>query len=253
VESAAIVAGEPIGVLAARGDREIQYVVVGAGAPRAVGVPRPRWRDDVVEWARDVEAGHVTQLPSAPPIDLVVDRLGLPSQLRPCVFLLYGIALGGAPGAAPIDVRRVLGPTWDDALGRGALAALGVASYAGVRVCLSRALRHMLDELPAATGTLIGNPSETAPHGRFVVVAQPAEPLAGIAERWLPRVGGAILVARSDSTVFEVFVEARVRGATPLLRAPNDISGVPLGPAILVVDDAAAAARLDLPLLAGEV
>jgi hypothetical protein len=251
VESAAIVGGEPIGVLAARGDREIQHVVVGAGPrPRKVGVTRARWRDDVVEWARDVEAGHVTQLPPAPPIDVVVDRLALPARLRPCVFLLYGVALAGAQGATPIDVRRVLGPTWDDALGRGALAALGVASYPGSRVCLSRPLRHMLDELPAATGTLIGDPSEAAPHGRFVVVAhEPAESFAGIAERCLPRVGGAILVARSGASIFEVFVEARVRGATPLLRAPNDISGVPLGPAILVVGDAAAATRLGLPSL----
>ncbi|MEJ7600488.1 MAG: hypothetical protein WKG01_21445 [Kofleriaceae bacterium] len=99
-------------------------------AERAAGLPwtdpRPSWRDDAVTWARAVAAGTTDrEAPIAESLELLGARLELPATLLPALVLLYGAHLAGDPGAAPVDVARVLGRRWDEALGRGLLASRG--------------------------------------------------------------------------------------------------------------------------------
>nr|MBA3455519.1 hypothetical protein [Deltaproteobacteria bacterium] len=179
---------------------------------------RPSWRDEVVTWARGVVAGSVERgAPIAPPIDAIAIRFDLPAQLVPALLLLYGAHLGGERGAAPVDVARVLGRRWDEALGTGQLAERGIASYVDSRVILAAPVRRALDEVAVTTGTLLGEAGANALLGPCVVVAGD-QPLAVIAERCLASVGGAILAARDDVDPTELFVEARARGAAPMLQ-----------------------------------
>ena len=213
--------------------------------------PRPSWRDEIVTWTRAVIAGSIERgtPPPTPPIDAIALRFDLPAQLVPAIVLLYGAHLGGEHGAAPVDVARVLGRRWDEALGTGQLAERGVAHYVESRVVLAAPIRRALDELPVSTGTLIGEVGANALLGPCVVVAGD-EPLAEVAERCVASVGGAILAAHDDADPAELFVEARARGAAPMLRiAIGDIVELGTDPAILVVGDESVADQLGVPRL----
>ena len=212
--------------------------------------PRPSWRDELVTWARAVAAGSVDRgAPATPALETLAARFELAPQLIPALALLYGVHLGGERGAAPFDVARVLGRRWDEALGTGQLAARGVAHYADSRVTLAPAVQRVLDELPVLTGTLVGEPGPVALLGPCVVIAVDA-PLAVIAERVLASVGGAILAAFDHAEPGELFVEARARGAAPMLRVgAGDILEIGTDPAVLVVADETIAEQLGVPRL----
>jgi hypothetical protein len=211
--------------------------------------PPPSWRDDLVTWARAVAAGDVERAPAVVALDTIADRFELPAQLVPALALLYGTHLGGVHGAAPVDVARVLGRRWEDALGTGQLAIRGLVRYSDSRVVLAPPIRRMLDELPVATGTLVGEPGTVALLGPCVVVAA-AMPLAVVAERYLGAVNGAILAAFDDADPAELFVEARARGAAPMLRiGVGEILQLGTDPAVLVVGDDASAEQLGVPRL----
>jgi len=223
-----------------------------AAAPIAWAEDHATWRDQVAGWARAVAAGTIDRdAPVAPPIDELMARFELASLLRPAVVLLYGAHLAGERGAAPIDVARVLGRHWDDALGRGQLAATGVALYADSRVRLAPAVQRTLDELPPHSGTLVGTPgSGSALLGPCVVVAAEGS-LGLVAERCLPSLGGAILAAHANADLAELIFEARARGAVPLLEAePGVLERVgERDPIVLVARDEAAAEALGVPRL----
>ena len=109
---------------------------------------RASWRDDAGGWARAVATGTFDRAaPSCPPIEALATRHGLPAHLLPALVLLYGSHLAGLEGAAPMDVARVLGRRWDEALGGGKLAELGLVVHERSRVMLAAAV---LDELDAA-------------------------------------------------------------------------------------------------------
>jgi hypothetical protein len=182
-----------------------------------------------------------------PAIDALAERFGLP-QLARVLVLLYGAHLCGERGAAPAEVARVLGGAWDEALGRGQLAARGVAVYASSRVQLAAPILRALDELPPVTGTLVGAPGTIALLGPCVVVAGD-EPIGAIAARCAPTVGGAILAAHEGADLREVLLEARARGAVSMLRSAGDLEQVPAEPVVLVVSDEAIAGELGLPRL----
>jgi len=208
------------------------------------------WRDDLVTWGRAM-LGTVAERPAprATQLDALAARFELAPELVPALALLYAAHLLGERGAAPADVARVLGRRWDEALGTGRLAARGVARYAKSRVALAAPLQRVLDELPPVTGTLVGTPGEVALLGPCVVV-DAGTPLAALAERYLVRVGGAILAAHGEADPGELMVEARARGAVPMLRiAAAEILELGTDPAVLVIDDEAAAAQLDVPKL----
>jgi hypothetical protein len=121
------------------------------GSPEAP--QRASWRDDAGAWARAVASGTFDRAaPSCLPIDALAVRFELPASLIPALVLLYGSHLAGLDGAAPMDVAKVLGRRWDDALGRGKLAELGLAIYEHSRVKLAPAILRSLDELPPAPG-----------------------------------------------------------------------------------------------------
>lgn len=205
------------------------------------------WRDEVVAWTRAFTDGATDlDAPAAPLIDALIARFDLAPALHPALVLLYGAHLCGERGVAPAEVAQVLDHQWDEALGRGELAERGVAEYAGSRVALSPLVLRVLDELPPATGVLVGQPGSTMLLGPCVVVAGD-EPLVAIAERCAPRVGGAILVATGDPARPQLVLEARARGAAPMLRAVLDAA--PSDPAIFVIGDPVLAERLGLPRL----
>ncbi len=207
---------------------------------------RPSWRDEAVTWARAVMAGTIERdAPLADPIDALVARFELPATLVPALVLLYGAHLAGERGAAPVDVARVLGRRWDEALGRGLLATRGLARFEGSRVLLAPAIQRALDELPIRLGTVVGEPGAIALLGPCVVVG--TAPLAQLAERHLAHVGGGILAAHDDAPVAELFVEARARGVVPMLRVSEPPAGDDI--AIYVVVDDAFAELLALPRL----
>ena len=211
--------------------------------------PRPSWRDELVAWTRGIAAGSIERgAPDAPAVDALVARFELPAPLAPAIILLYGAHLCGERGAAPVDVARVLGRRWDEALGRGLLAARGVATYADSRVSLAPLLVRALDELPPRTGTLVGDAGVIALLGPCCVVAD--GPLAPIAARCRATLGGAILVAADGADPTEVLLEARAIGASPMLRITHDdLDRAPTDPAILVVADESLADLLGLPRL----
>lgn len=176
------------------------------------------WREAVVAWSRAVVAGAATSPPRALPIDLLLHRLELARDLGPAIAFLYGMHLGGSPGAAPSDLAKLGGDHWAEALGRGTLAEHRVAERVDSRIALAGAVQRALDELPPATGTLTGEVSARALAGPCVFVAPDDEPLASIAARCASALGGAILAAHDGAGFDELVLEARVRGAAPMVR-----------------------------------
>jgi hypothetical protein len=212
---------------------------------------RPSWREDVVAWTRAVLSGAVDRgAPHVPPVEAIAVRFDLAAPMLPALILLYGAHLVGDRGVAPYDIARVLGRRWDEALGRGQLAQLGLATFVDSRVRLAEPLRRLLDELPPGAGELVGEPGSIALLGPCVVVARDDAPLKMIAERCMSSVGGAILIADPDADASEVFVEARARGAAAMLRVDSDdIVELGTDPAILVVSDPTLADQLGIPRL----
>lgn len=230
-------------------DRRIPETPPGDAAALPLAELRPSWRDDLVIWTTAILGGSTDRrTPSIPPLEAIAARLELAAQLRPAIALLYGAHLAGKRGVAPMDIAHVLGRRWEEALGKGELAARGLARYHESRVMLAAPLQRALDELPVATGTLVGEPGAVALLGPCCVVS--AEELATIAKRYLAQVGGAILAGHADTDPGELFVEARVRGAAPMLRIDaGDIVQIGTDAAVLVVATDAHAEQLGVPRL----
>jgi hypothetical protein len=207
------------------------------------------WREDAVAWAQaalaeldDVEA------PASTPCGALVSRFELSAELQPALALLYGVHLLGIGGAAPVLLARMLGG-WDEALGRGELAARGVVEVRDSRLHLSAPVLRVLDELSPLTGTLVGTAGPVSLLGPCTVVS--TSPLAIVAEACAPTIGGAILAGHAGIDPRELVREARAYGAAPMLRvAVNALERVPTDePIILVVDSDAMADQLGLPRL----
>ncbi|MDQ3368331.1 MAG: hypothetical protein M3680_23135, partial [Myxococcota bacterium] len=86
--------------------------------------------------------------PTILPIRAVAHDARVPLELVPALVLGYGAHLAGVHGVAPVDVARVLGGRWDEALARGELGSRGLLILERSRLCLSPALEQQLDELP---------------------------------------------------------------------------------------------------------
>ncbi|HSS02655.1 MAG TPA: hypothetical protein VLM79_36590 [Kofleriaceae bacterium] len=215
--------------------------------------PRLTWRDDVALWSHAVVASGgdpaVHAQPIAYAIEALLARFELDAAMLPVVALLYGAHLRGEMGVAPIEVARMLERQWDEALGRGELARTGVCEYARSRVALSPVILRALDELPPLTGMMLGPPGPVALLGPCVVIAS-GEPLVDVAERYLPRVGGAILLGHPDVPWAPLVFEARAYGAAAMLRVDRPVSTSSSDPVIFVVDDSELADRLAVPHLA---
>jgi hypothetical protein len=225
--------------------------VLPVGPPR--DPPRLTWRDDLAAWSQAVGASTADPAahgqPIAYPIEALLGRFELEPTILPVLALLYGAHLRGEVGVAPIDVARMLDRQWDEALGGGELARTGVCEYVRSRVALSPVILRALDELPPLTGTLLGPPGPVALLGPCVVVAHD-EPLEAVAQRCLPQVGGAILVAHTDVPCAPLVFEARAYGAAAMLRIGHPVPTSSSDPVIFVVDDAELGDRLAVPHLA---
>jgi hypothetical protein len=213
---------------------------------------RPPWRDAVAAWARGIMTGAHDHKPG--PLQWLVPiaaRFELADHVMPGLALLYGAHLAGEPGVAPVELARVLGRDWDEALGRGQLAASAIATYRDSRVRLAAPVLRALDELPPATGVLVGQPGQVVLLAACVVVAPADQPLGIIAEATLPAAGGAILAAHPASDPRDVALEARAFGAVAMVRVtPATVERIPHdGPVILVLDDEGLADHLELPRL----
>ncbi len=215
-------------------------------APRTIEAAQPTatssWRDDLAAWSRTA----ATPAPSVAAIEMLAQRLGLAPQLHAGLAYLYGAHLCGENGVAPVELARVLGRNWDEALGRGQLADTRVATFAGSRIRLAPFAQRALDQLYPATGTIVGTPGTVELLTACVVVAPAAQPLGLVAEATLPLAGGAILAADPGADVLELVLEARAHGAVPMIRgnaAPPDAL------IILVVENDAEADALELPRL----
>jgi len=101
--------------------------------------------------------------------------------------LLYGSHLCGSLGAAPVDVARVVGRRWEEALGRGQLAERGLAEHGHSRVRLAEPILRALDELPPACGTLVGESGTVARLGPCAVIGE-----APLVERTSNQIGGTL-------------------------------------------------------------
>nr|MDQ3299923.1 hypothetical protein [Myxococcota bacterium] len=107
------------------------------------------WRDDCVAWARAAIAGTLdTPPPVIPVLDALAAEYRLAPELVPALVLIYGAHLAGEPGVAPVDVARILGGRWDEALARGELAARGVIELEQSRVRFVAAVERDLDGRP---------------------------------------------------------------------------------------------------------
>jgi hypothetical protein len=207
------------------------------------------WRDELVAWTRGVLSGLPTAPITAPPIDALIERLDLAPAIQPALALLYGAHLYGERGVAPVDVSRLLGRNWDEALGRGELAQHALAVFAGSRVTIAPVVQRMLDELAPHTGILIGDAGPIALLGPCVAVGPSDEPLGVVAFRCLEAAGGAILAAHDGADRAQLAFEARIYGAVAMRRVA-DADAVTNELAIFVVDREELADQLPLPRLA---
>jgi hypothetical protein len=206
------------------------------------------WREDLIAWARTVEEGDAEGLPSTP-IDTLALRYDLSSNVIRSLAWLYAQHLRGLDGAAPVDLARLAGGDWSDALGRGELAEKSLATYRDSRVRLAAAVERVLDDRKPRTGTLVGTPGPVSLLGHCAIVS--AGPLTIIAEACVPSIGGAILAAHPDANLVELAIEARGYGAAPMWRVRTEqLDRVPVDlPIILVADDDITADLLGVPRL----
>jgi hypothetical protein len=222
----------------------------------------PAWRDACVAWARSIvdragafadrpfgtDDASATVVPIAAPLDALAARFGLSTDVVPALVLIYGAHLAGHDGVAPADIARVLEATpdrrWEEALGRGELAAAQLVEHARSRVRIAEVVLRLLDELPPLTGVLVGTPREIALLAPCAIVADdPAEAAAHHADR----AGGAILVGTPEHRAAVTRLEAKALGAVAMIA--SKLYDGDAAPAIYIADDELEAARLGLPRL----
>jgi hypothetical protein len=211
----------------------------------------PTWRDDLAMWGRSVASGlHRDPPPPLPDLaGRLFARLNVPDELAPAIALAYAAHLSGTRGVAPADLAALLGHRWDDALGRGVLAAAGVLRLRGSRLVLAGPVTAFLDERPPVTGIVVGEPDgELAPTEATAVVA-PSWSLELIAGR-CAALAGAVLVPRAQAATAAVRLEARVRGAVPLVEGDAGERWRELEIALVRVASEAGANAFGLPVLA---
>ena len=227
---------------------------VAKAAPGPIEHPAPPashggWRAELAQWAM-ASATHRTR-PAEDGLDAIAQRLGLADSVRHAVALLYGAYLAGTRISA-FALADALGWDWKEALGAGALADTELVQWrpaGGIRLC--RELIAALDERPPLHGTI-------APAGRTAVetvaIVAPAEidPLR-VATWAAPSVGALLVPDERGRRRGRAFVrEARIRGVTPLVPWTDFAAAlrVPPQPGAVVVEHAATAASLQLPVVA---
>jgi|GEM_PF-2467195 len=209
------------------------------------------WRDHLATWARSILSGTRGEPPvlGDGPLGDVTARLGLDADLGLALWLLYGAHLCGHDGLAPAELSSVLRRRWDEALGRGALAALGVARWRKSRARLTREVVDALDERSPRYGTIVVS-GTSSPDGTRAIVAPADVELDAIAQWAAPALGPIFVANRRGLAHPDRFLlEGRVRGALPVLSWPRPDTLLPPA-ALLVVADEAAARAVPAPVVA---
>jgi hypothetical protein len=146
--------------------------------------PLPRegtWRDQLCDWSARLVADPRRPLALSDPDEAsrladIIERLELDARSTRAVALLYGARLQGEASLPAALVARALGNgaaaterEWDEALGRGALAALGLARARGGRLRLRPLVARFLDGAPPAlTIIAAGDGALATPSGATV-------------------------------------------------------------------------------------
>jgi hypothetical protein len=201
------------------------------------------WRDAIAAWTRRTLAGSRGEPPllAAGPLYDVGHRLEISAEDAPFLWLVYGARLCGLDGLAPADLVNATPGRWNEALGRGRLAATGAFAWRRARVHLVPEIAAALDELPPRWGTIAA--SAVVAERTAAVVVPPDVDLEEIGAWAAPHLGPLLVPSqRGLAHPHRLALEARARGLALLVRAAE----VPRQLAVIVVDDAAAAAALQL-------
>jgi len=216
------------------------------------------WRDAITAWTRRTLAGSRGEPPllAAGPLYDVGHRLEIAAEDAPFLWLVYGARLCGLDGLAPADLVYATPGRWSEALGRGRLAATGAFAWRRARVHLVPEITAALDELPPRWGAIAT--SAVVSERSVAVVAPDDVELAEIGAWAAPRLGPMLVPSqRGLAHPRQLALEARARGLALLVRAPKTEgpgftpgSGIeaPRQLAVVVVDDAANADALQLPV-----
>jgi len=223
-----------------------------ASGPTFVAPPSPPgWRDHVAAWARAVSSGTSSDAPTLEPglLSAVAARFALTDELADALTLLYGAHLCGQDGVAVIELATIVRRRWDEALGRGALAKSGVARWRRGRARLARPVADVLDEQPPRLGALVASEAVTPPGLLAVLCADDDVELGELAAALAPQVGPLFVpTALGHAKQAAYLVEARARGAAPIV--PWPIARAALPPtAIVIVADEDAARALRAPII----
>jgi hypothetical protein len=220
----------------------------------ALQPPHPGgWRSEIASWARAICARSYRTAPALDRevLDELIARLEFDDELRDAVALLYGFYLNGLAGVAPIDLAAVINWNWDEAIGDGQIARSGIVHWRGGRVALVPEAIAALDGRPPCTGTIMGLDGIGGTAGAIVAPRDVDVLQLGA---WAAPVVGALLVPnqRGERVPHRFMLEAKIRGLVPLvpwLRFQNALK-VPPRTAAVLVEHPAAAAGLDLPVVA---
>lgn len=199
-------------------------------AARAPLVAPASFRDGLVAWAE--QALKATESAPAPPVAgtpvaALAARLALPEPAQVALALIYAARLRGEP-AVPAQVvaqatarvmkRPASEEIWAEALGQGALGRAGIARARGGRVRLAEVAGRVLDGAPAHM-TLVTPPDGAAPKESPAGthrVALEGERVA-CAQALAARLGRPVAIVDAGARLGPRLVEARLRGAVPLL------------------------------------
>jgi hypothetical protein len=215
--------------------------------------PPGGWRSEIASWARSICARSYRPAPAHghAALDDLLARLALDAELRDALALLYGAYLNGLAGVAPIDLAAVVHWDWDQAIGDGPLTRSGIVRWSSGRFALIPDAIAALDGSPPRTGTIIGLDGAAGPAGAIVAPSDVDVLQLGA---WAAPVVGALLVPnrRGERAPHRFLLEARLRGLVPLVPWPRFQGALKVPPrtAAVLVDHAAAAAGLDLPVVA---
>lgn len=216
------------------------------------------WRTALASWGR-AQLERATAEP--PPWDeqsslaRAAAHLDLPVGASRGLALLYAAhLLGGRVARADLAAAIADATSWDEALGHGTLRQRGVARWGRSAIWLVSEMTAALDELPPRHARMIAGPegSLLALAGPCAVLAATDGELVAAAERAAVTLGTTIAILDEDrDALAAALLEARVRGAVPMLTAPA-LAGEAwldeLGTAVVAVPEPGLAA-LGIPLL----
>lgn len=193
-------------------------------SPIAARNEPPRWRNELLAWARTTTAAEPLTAPTleGSVLHALVRRLELSPAAAHVLAALYaawldGRAEAGTSMARLAELAAIAGDdAWSEALGTGHLDELGLVRRSLGRVRLAVATGDFLDGRGPAVAELIGDGAPAAlPDGVFRVEADRGESARACAQR-LTRAHGLDLVS-TVGTIALCDPEGSPRGVRPIL------------------------------------